>query len=69
MEEMKINLKISRNLIQGNQIKSAATQPMIAKLAFKVEKIGPKEPVSKDETLILYLLQTRTLIGLTQTQS
>ena len=44
MEEMKINMIISRNLIQGNQIKSAATQPMIAKHALEVEKIGPKEP-------------------------
>ena len=53
MEEMKINLKISRNLIQGNQIKSAATQTMIVKHAFEVEKIGPKETkVSKSETKI-----------------
>ena len=44
MEEMEINLKISRNLSQGNQIKSAATQGMIVKHAFEVEKIGPKKP-------------------------
>ena len=56
MEEMEINLKISRNLSQGNQIKSAASQTMIVKHAFEVEKIGPKKP-KFPKMKLKYLLQ------------